>query len=140
MSRYSKATPEYREQVKARSRERRLEDPQRYLWDKAKRRAKQQKLDFDITPEDIKIPLHCPALGIPIQVLSGVYDQSATVDRVNPARGYVKGNIPVISRRANRIKNDATADELMAIGKWLRGFYNIDPKDVPKIKKICGVK
>ena len=140
MSRYSKATPEYRESVKARSRERRLADPQRYLWDKAHRRAKQQNLAFDITPEDIVIPRRCPALGIPIQVLSGLYDHSATLDRINPSRGYVKGNIAVISRRANRIKNDATADELMSISKWLRGFYNIDPKDVPKIKKLCGVK
>ena len=140
MSRYSQATPEYRESVKARSRERRLADPQRYLWDKAKRRAKQQKLDFNITPEDIIIPRRCPALGIPIQVLSGVYDHSATLDCVNPARGYVKGNVAVISRRANRIKNNATADELMDIGRWLRSYYNIDPKDIPKIKKICGVK
>lgn len=35
-------------------------------------------------------------------------------------KGYVKGNITVISNKANRIKNNGTAEEHEAIAKWLR--------------------
>jgi hypothetical protein len=43
---------------------------------------------------------------------------SATVDRIWPARGYVRGNIIVISHRANTLKSDATPTELRAVAKW----------------------
>lgn len=119
MSRYSEDTPEYREGVKRRVAEGRRRRPQHYLWMKAKRRAKASGLPFDIEPEDIKIPSHCPALGIPIEILSKDPDHSVTVDRLVNHRGYVKGNIAVISRKANRIKNSATAQELIRISRWL---------------------
>ncbi len=39
----------------------------------------------------------------------------STLDRVVPSLGYVKGNVRVISFRANRLKNNATIDEIRAI-------------------------
>jgi hypothetical protein len=38
-----------------------------------------------------------------------------------PSLGYVPGNIRVISMRANRIKTDATADELRAVLRYMEG-------------------
>lgn len=119
MSRYSDETPEYREGVKRRVAEGRRRQPEHYLWMKAKRRAKKAGLPFDIEPSDIRIPSHCPALGIPIEILSKHPDYSATLDRIINERGYVKGNVAVISRRANRIKNSATVQELTRITRWL---------------------
>ena len=55
-------------------------------------------------------------------------------------RGYVRGNIAVISRRANVIKNSASAKELLIIGMWLAGVTAFDPKEVPVIKALCGMK
>jgi len=71
-------------------------------------------LPFDITPEDIVIPALCPVLGIPLLVGGGTgfHNSSPSLDRTDNARGYVKGNVQVISLRANRIKCDSTVDEM----------------------------
>lgn len=48
-------------------------------------------------------------------------DRKPSLDRVVPSLGYVKGNVRVISFRANRIKSDATADELRAVLSYTEG-------------------
>lgn len=42
-----------------------------------------------------------------------------TLDRIIPNKGYVKGNIQIISQRANVIKNDASAEEIMKVAKYM---------------------
>lgn len=88
----------------------------------AKARAAKAGVPFNITPEDITIPYECPVLGIPIIVGSDkASDNSPSLDRVLPRMGYVRGNILVISNRANRIKNDATPTELRAVADFFEG-------------------
>lgn len=79
----------------------------------ARKRALERGLPFDITPQDLDVPSHCPVLGI--EIGSGQRDNQPSLDRIIPSRGYVRGNVRVISFRANRIKSDATAEELRAI-------------------------
>jgi hypothetical protein len=83
-------------------------------------RAKKHNIPFDLTVDDISIPDHCPVLGIPIKFGQDVHDRdnSPSVDRIIPSLGYVKGNIIVVSFRANRIKNDATVQELETIANF----------------------
>lgn len=91
-------------------------DIQSYLWKSAKSRAKQRGEDFSIELEDIIVPDKCPILGIPLEYHRGVkQDNSYSLDRIDSSKGYVKGNIWVISLRANRIKNDSTPQELRLI-------------------------
>lgn len=45
---------------------------------------------------------------------------SPSLDRIDPSKGYVPGNVAVISQRANAIKSDANASEIEAVAKWLR--------------------
>lgn len=79
----------------------------------ARARAKKLELPFTITIDDIVIPNFCPILGIELKKGEGKsHDNSPSLDRIIPSLGYVPGNIQVISYRANRIKNDATLDEL----------------------------
>lgn len=80
----------------------------------ARKRSMALALPFDIEPCDITVPAWCPVLGIRL-VVGGKRDNSPSLDRVRPELGYVKGNVRVISFRANRIKSDATADELRAV-------------------------
>lgn len=88
----------------------------------ARRRAADLGLPFDITINDIVVPYFCPALGIEIDKgASRLSPGSPTLDRIIPARGYVVGNIAVISWRANKLKNNATADELARLSAWLTG-------------------
>jgi hypothetical protein len=91
----------------------------------ARARAKRKGLPFSITAADIVIPERCPVLGIPLAPGSGgpgvgPAGNAPTLDRIVPSLGYVPGNVVVISWRANRIKADATPDELDAIASWVR--------------------
>lgn len=88
----------------------------------AKRRAKVQGVAFDIEPSDIRIPRTCPVLGIPLKRSRGQpTDNSPSLDRIEPALGYVRSNIAVISYRANRIKNDSTPEELLRVYRYATG-------------------
>ena len=40
---------------------------------------------------------------------------AASIDRKDSSKGYVKGNVAIISRRANLLKNNATIAELKAV-------------------------
>jgi hypothetical protein len=79
------------------------------MWQNAKNRAKAKKLPFTISVDDIVTPATCPLLGIPL-LASKVKKNpgSPSLDRILPHRGYVKGNIQVISDKANTIKNNSS--------------------------------
>lgn len=95
----------------------------RYLVSVARKRAKTAGLSFNIRFEDLEIPTHCPVLGIPLWFKGGGRvgrDDSPSLDRMNNAAGYVKGNVQIISNRANRLKSNATADELQRVCDYAR--------------------
>lgn len=95
---------------KQEAKEWRKENPEQSLLSNAKQRATSKGLEFDITVSDIVIPEICPYLKRPF-VRGTMYAPS--LDRINPKRGYVKGNIEVISRKANVMKNNASIEELL---------------------------
>ena len=83
----------------------------------AKQRAKEKELMFDLHYEDIQIPNICPILRIPlIPSVDGTHnDNSPSLDRCIPYLGYTRGNVKVISMKANRIKTDANSNEIAAV-------------------------
>lgn len=86
-----------------------------------KKRAKKRGLDFSIDISDLIIPEFCPILGIPIFRTKGKYTpNSPSLDRIDSSKGYLKGNVQVISHKANTIKNDASLCELVIIGEWAK--------------------
>lgn len=90
------------------------------LYSKVKSRSKRYDIPFNLELSDIIIPDVCPLLGIPITQGEGKhYDNSPSIDRLIPNLGYTKGNIWIISNRANRIKSDATLEELKLLVKNL---------------------
>ena len=91
------------------------------LFNTARVRARKYGLPFNIIPEDVVIPNKCPILGIDLFVKGGKStDNSPTLDRIVPALGYVKGNIKVISRLANRMKQDNTEESLEKLLAYVR--------------------
>lgn len=96
----------------------------RSLWGPAKKRAARDEVPFDIAPADIVIPEFCPVLGIRLERGVGhVVDSSPTIDRIIAERGYVKGNIQVISHKANTMKSSATPEELLRFAEWVLGYF-----------------
>lgn len=87
------------------------------MWKCAQQRAHRKNIPFNISHDDVVMPEKCPLLGILLQRQKGrlFHDSSPSLDRIKPELGYVKGNIQVISFRANRIKCNATLDELETI-------------------------
>ena len=51
-------------------------------------------------------------------------DNSPTLDRIVPELGYIKGNVWVICQLANRIKTNATADQILAVANSLYNRLN----------------
>jgi len=84
--------------------------------------ALQNGVPFDLTVSDLyPIPEVCPVLGIPIHYgtgHTGAADNALSIDRIDPAEGYVRGNIQLMSMRANRIKNNATPEELRRVADF----------------------
>jgi hypothetical protein len=90
-----------------------------YLYKSAKNRSKKYNILFNIELDDIVIPNVCPVLGIQLIQGDGVsFDGSPTLDRIIPELGYTKGNIIVVSMKANRIKNNATLEELKKVYEY----------------------
>lgn len=93
---------------------------ERTLLRNARGRAFKKGLNVNIVEADIVIPDVCPVLGLRLEKAVGVMqDNSPSIDRIKPALGYVRGNIRVISQRANRLKCDGTAAEMKLIYKDL---------------------
>lgn len=92
-----------------------------YLIRAAKQRAKEKGLEFNITEEDIPLPDKCPLLEIPMDSFDyKARWNSYSIDRIDSSKGYIKGNVWVISKRANTIKNNATLEELELLVANLR--------------------
>jgi hypothetical protein len=87
--------------------ERREADWPHSLTIECRTRARIRGLPFNITKEDIQVPEFCPVLGIKLRPKQKrLAPDTPTVDRLDPTKGYVKGNVAVISWMANRIKSD----------------------------------
>lgn len=89
------------------------------LYDSAKRRAKMKNIPFNIEVSDIIIPQKCPIFGFDLVIGTKDKQISPSLDRIIPEKGYVKGNIIVVSLKANTMKNNATIEEI----KKLYDFY-----------------
>lgn len=85
--------------------------------------CKQRNIPFDLTPEYLESIWtdKCPVFGFEFEKHNKISDKSPALDRLNPKFGYIKGNVVYISARANRIKYDATVEELRRIADWLEG-------------------
>ena len=100
-----------------------VNNPEKGLLKMAKSRAKLANLPFSITEKDIQIPEFCPILGVRLEFgTMSERDSSPSLDRFLPEKGYVPGNVVVISYRANRIKNDGTSNELRKLAAWMDSF------------------
>jgi hypothetical protein len=112
-----------KEEIKKRNLEYRRRHPEACLLRAAKNRAIKYNLSVDISLEDIVIPECCPILGLKLERKLGVgyggQDASPSLDRIDNSLGYIKGNVWVISQKANAMKSNATKEELIKFANWV---------------------
>ena len=94
------------------------------MWRRARGRAKKKGFACTITVDDLMpLPEICPVLGIKLRLSEDAQDPAAySLDRSDNKKGYIPGNVVVMSYKANRLKNDGTAEEHEAIAKWMRSL------------------
>jgi hypothetical protein len=94
-----------------------------YMTCAARARAKKKGLAFDIDAAFLRsiVTENCPILGMKLEwsTLRGhgskMFPNSPSLDRIVPERGYVKGNVWIISHRANMLKSNASHEELKLV-------------------------
>lgn len=92
------------------------------MFRRAKARAKDRGIEFSLTLEDIVIPEFCPILGTELSAHSGKsggLPDSPALDRIDNSKGYVKGNVMVMSHLANMMKSSATTEQMILFAKWV---------------------
>lgn len=104
-------TPVYKKEIKT-------------LWTHLKNSAAKRGIPFSLTVSELNnlsFPITCPIFGIELYFnRSCASDNSYSIDRIDSLRGYELDNIVVISQRANRIKNNATFEELEKLVEFYR--------------------
>jgi len=100
----------------------RLNHKEMEMFKGAKSRAKERGLEFNITIDDIFIPEKCPVLGIPIYKNSRgcLSVNSPTLDRIDNSMGYIKGNVMVISHKANQIKSNGSIEDHLRVIEYMK--------------------
>jgi hypothetical protein len=118
-----------------------LENPKKRLLFAAKSRAKESNLEFNITLEDMIIPTLCPYLKIPLTNIqgSGIIDSNISLDRIDPSKGYIKGNIQIISNLANRMKTNATKEQLILFAKGILAQYEPSLSNTESLSRIYSL-
>jgi hypothetical protein len=106
------------------------DDPSGTILSRCKERAKKKGIEVNLTKEDIIVPSVCPVLGIPLFLGDDIAcDNSYSLDRIDNTKGYVKGNVRVISNRANNIKNVGNAEEHRKVAEYIDKNLPIDNGD-----------
>lgn len=108
------------EYIKSKKKQKRIEDPRYSMFYAAKHRAKKNNLEFNISVDDIIIPEYCPVLKIKLEMFCNSQSRtSPSLDRIDSSKGYILGNIQVISWLANTMKSNATYQELSDFAEWV---------------------
>ena len=112
---------ENREDILIRNKARRRLNPERAICWFVKARAKKKGLEFNLVESDIVIPKYCPVFPeIELHISEGLAsDNSPSLDRVDNSKGYVKGNVKIISNRANSLKSNGTVDEFKRLIEYI---------------------
>jgi len=120
---YREYQKQYYEKNKKDIAQKKKNDPWNNKLRHAKLRAQKAGVPFDLTRDyldSIRVS-HCPILGIELKYTENtkICDDSATIDRIVPELGYVPGNIQMLSHKANRMKSNATSEQLIMFAKWV---------------------
>lgn len=95
------------------------------LFYSSKQRARLSGIEHTISTEDVQIPEVCPYIKVP---LTNIYRKgrvwtNASLDRIDNTKGYIPGNVQVVSDLANRMKQDATPEQLLTFARSILDLH-----------------
>jgi hypothetical protein len=109
---------------KATNRKWRYENQQRHTALEVRYRAKNKGIpcDFDYLVS-MKCPRLCPVFLTSIAFTRGrghlPRENTASFDQIIPGKGYIRGNVQIISLKANMAKSNLTPAQLLLFSKWV---------------------
>jgi len=106
------------------------------LLNQAKARSKRKNVDFNLTLDDLANVKNkvCPISGQNIIYKSGIdYKRSASLDRIDPNKGYISGNVNIISYEGNYLKNRNDIPSTIRVMKYIA--QNLSPTELQKLKE-----
>jgi hypothetical protein len=103
----------------------------------AKKRATAKGLEFDLDLEFLRsiAPNKCPVFGFELDwngwgtAEGKAKENSPSLDKIDPNRGYVKGNVMWLSWKANRLKSNVSHEDLLILANWLKDFEKENTND-----------
>jgi hypothetical protein len=106
------------------------------ILSKAKKRSKKKNLEFNLTLADlISIKNNtCPILGCEILYKSGIdHKLSASLDRIDPTKGYIISNVKIVSHEGNTLKNRNNFHSAVKMLEYI--ITNSPPEDMAAEKR-----
>lgn len=88
------------------------------MYNRVKQRSKRRGILFELKIEDIVLPEECPVFHTPF--IYGDPDWTYSIDRINPNKGYSPDNIQILSNKANRLKNNASIEDLETVLDFMK--------------------
>lgn len=88
------------------------------MWHRCKTRARSKGIDFNLEESDFILPERCPIFNTEWEI--GNHDLTPSVDRIDPSKGYIKGNIQIISNRANMLKGNASIEDIERLLTYMK--------------------
>lgn len=88
----------------------------KYKLNRIRNIAKEKGIDFNLTLYDLhkEYVEFCPILGCKLAYLhnvgNGNHGEVPSIDRIDPTKGYIAGNVWIISNRANTYKSNMTLE------------------------------
>lgn len=97
----------------------------KYLYAALKYRANKHNITLNVSIEYlISISTdNCPVFNIPLswcERKGGITANSPSLDRIDPEKGYVEGNLQWLSNKANTMKQNATLEQLNQFADWVK--------------------
>ena len=106
-----------------------------------KRASEYTKHGWELEFNDIVWPAVCPVFGTPLDYFTTkVSEDSVSFDRIDAEKGYIKGNVAIMSWRANRIKNNGTAQEHQQLADYMNKVKSSADIDVDVVKITSDVE
>lgn len=110
------------EHLKTYRAKRKQQNPLQYVLHSIKKRAKEKGFEFNLTIQDLRDIWTeiCPVFGVKMEFHTpNKQNNSYSVDRIDSMKEYTKDNICIISWRANRLKCDASLEELKNLVRYM---------------------